>query len=207
VKIGDTCTFGGRTGQVEDIGLRSTRIRTPDRTLISVPNGEFSNAQIENLSSRDRMRFYAKLGLRYETSADQLRAVLLEMKRLFIGHPKIAAGDHQVRLAGFGASSLEVEVQAFVVTRDAAEFAAIREDLLLRALDIIAANGTALAVPAQVVHLGRDKGLDGEARAAAEERIRSLRAQNKLPFPDFTPEEVREMLDKLDYPARGSSSR
>ena len=206
VKIGDSCNFGNKTGQVEDIGLRSTRIRTPDRTLISVPNGEFSNAQIENLSNRDRMRFYTKLKLRYETTPDQLRAVLIELRRLLVGHPKVFQ-DAQVRLAGFGESALEIEMQCFATTRDANEFGAIREDLLLRAMDILAANGTGLAITSQTVYLGRDRGLNDEAKGAAEGRVRELREQNRLPFPDFTPQELAAMTDKLDYPARGSSSR
>jgi len=206
VQIGDTCTFGAKTGQVEDIGLRSTRIRTPERTLITIPNGEFSNAQIENMSARDRLRFYARFGLRYETSPDQMRFALIELRRLFLGHPKVAP-DPQVRLLGFAASSLDVEVQAFVLTRDPLEFAAIREDLLLRSMDVVAAAGTGFAFPSQTLYLGRDKAPDGEAQKAAEERIALLRAQNKLPFPDFTPEEVAEMTDKLQYPARGPSTR
>ena len=206
VKIGDNCNFGNKTGQVEDIGLRSTRIRTPDRTLISVPNGEFSNAQIENLSNRDRMRFSTRLKLRYETTPDQLRAVLLDLRRLLVGHPKVFR-DYQVRLASFGESALEIEMQGFVSTTDTNEFGAIREDLLLRAMEILAANGTGLAIPSQTVYLGRDRGLDPEAQSAAEGRIRALREQNRLPFPDFTPQEVAEMADKLEYPTRGSSSR
>ena len=206
VKIGDSCNFGNKTGTVEDIGLRSTRIRTPDRTLISVPNGEFSNAQIENLSSRDRTRFYAKLKLRYETTPDQLRAVLIELRRLLVGHPMIFR-DAKVRLAGFGESALEIEMECFATTRDAHEFGAIREDLLLRAMDILAANGTGLAITSQTVYLGRDHGLNDDAKSAAEGRVRALREQNRLPFPEFTTQELAEMVDKLDYPARGSSSR
>ncbi|HEX4823029.1 MAG TPA: mechanosensitive ion channel domain-containing protein [Candidatus Polarisedimenticolaceae bacterium] len=206
VKIGDSCNFGNKTGIVEDIGLRSTRIRTPDRTVISVPNGEFSNAQIENLSNRDRMRFYTKLKLRYETTPDQLRAVLIDLRRLLVGHPKTFQ-DSEVRLAGFGESALEIEMQCTVATALTKEFGAIREDLLLRAMDILETNGTGLAVPSQVVYLGRDRGVDAEAKGAAEEKVRALREQNKLPFPDFTPQEIAEIADKLDYPASGSSPR
>ena len=206
VKIGDSCNFGNKTGQVEDIGLRSTRIRTPDRTVISVPNGEFSNAQIENLSNRDRMRFYAKLKLRYETTPDQLRAVLIDLRRLLLGHPKVFR-DYQVRLSGFGDSALEIEMQCFVTTPEQNEFGAIREDLLLRAMEILAVNGTGLAFPSQTVYLGRDRGLNSESASAAEGKVRLLREQNKLPFPDFTPQEVAELADKLDYPSRGPTAR
>ncbi len=73
IRIGDTCRFGDRVGTVSDISLRSTRIRTPERTELSIPNGSLATMNVENLSRRDKMLFNTKLGLRYETSPDQMR--------------------------------------------------------------------------------------------------------------------------------------
>lgn len=151
VRIGDLCRFGDRTGTVEDIGLRSTRIRTPERTIVSVPNADFSGMQLENFARRDRMWLQAKLGLHYETTAEQLRTVLEELRKLLLGHPKIQADSAQVRFIAFGPASLDLEVNAYVRTTDQNEFGAIREDLFLRMMDVIAASGTGFAAAKMVV--------------------------------------------------------
>jgi MscS family membrane protein len=190
---------------VEDIGFRSTRIRTLDRTILSVPNAEFATVQIENLAERDRTRFATTLGLRYETTPDQLRAVLTELRKLLLGHPKVAREQLRVRFAALGAASLNVEVNSYVMSADVAEFQAIREDLLLRMMEIVAQSGTGFAFPSQTVYLSRDRGLDPERTRTAEEAIRVLRAERKLPFPDFTPSELDELADRIDYPPEGSS--
>jgi len=205
VRIGDFCRFGDKSGWVEDIGFRSTRIRTLDRTILSVPNSEFSTVQIENLAERDRMRLFATMGLRYETTPDQLRAVLASLRRILIGHPKVAADQLRARFSAFGPSSLDVEINAYVMTADAAEFQAIREDLYLRFMDAVLAAGTGFAFPSQTVYLARDRGLDHEKARAAEAAVQVLRAESRLPFPEFGPEEIHELTDRLDYPPEGSS--
>jgi MscS family membrane protein len=151
VQVGDLCRFGDRTGTVEEIGLRSTRVRTPERTVIAVPNADFSNMQLENFARRDRMWLQAKLGLHYEASADQVRTVLAELRKLLHGHPKVDANSAQVRFVAFGATALELEVSADVRTTDQNEFGAIREDLFLRMMDVIAASGTGFAAAKTVV--------------------------------------------------------
>jgi MscS family membrane protein len=205
VRIGDFCRFGDKSGWVEDIGFRSTRIRTLERTVLAVPNAEFSAVQIENLAERDRSRLFATLGLRYETTPDQLRAVLISLRKILIGHPKVASDLLRVRFAAFGASSLDVEVNAYVMTADAMEFQAIREDIFLRFMDAIAEAGTGFAFPSQTVYLSRDRGLHAEKSHAAETSIGVLRAERKLPFPDFSPREMEELVDRLEYPPEGSS--
>jgi MscS family membrane protein len=142
VRPGDFCKFGDKHGTVEDIGLRSTRIRTLDRTVVSVPNSEFSNLQIENFAPRDRVRLLVTLGLRYETTPDQLRHVMAELRKLLLAHPKVLSDPARVRFVGFGASSLDVEIFAYVDTASFDEFLAVREDLYLRFLDVVAASGT-----------------------------------------------------------------
>jgi MscS family membrane protein len=92
------------------------------------------------------------------------------------------------------------------MTAEPNEFYAIREDLLLRIMDVVAANGTAFAFPSQTLYMARDTGVDAAGTRASEERIRALRSQGKLPFPDFPPQEERALSDRLDYPPEGSSS-
>ncbi len=145
VRVGDLCRFGDRTGTVEDIGLRSTRLRTPERTVVSVPNGEFASMQLESFAPRDRIRLQATLALRYETTPVQMRAVLSAISQLLLGNPKIAPNSAYARFVGFGATSLDVEVVAYVAAADPSEFLAIREDLFFRMMDAVAASGTAFA--------------------------------------------------------------
>jgi MscS family membrane protein len=205
VRIGDYCRFGDKEGWVEDIGLRSTRVRTPWRTIVSIPNAEFSSVQIENLTERDRMRFFVTLNLRYETSPDQMRLVLVGLRKLLIGHPKVGPDLLRVRFANLGAASLDIEINAYVMTADVDEFQAIREDLLLRVMDIIAEAGTGFAFPSQTLYVRRDSGLDADRTRKAEDATRALRAQGKLPFPNFTREESESLQDALDYPPEGST--
>jgi MscS family membrane protein len=206
VRIGDYCRFGTKEGWVEDIGLRSTRVRTPGRTIISVPNAVFSSVELENLTARDRLRFFTTLNLRYETTPDQLRHLLGELRALFIAHPKVGRERLRVRFANFGGNSLDVEIDVYLMTPDVDEFQAIREDLLLRVMDVVSRAGSGFAFPSQTLYMARDHGLDAERTRLAEEATRALRAQGKLPFPDFTSEETHAIADTLDYPPKGSSS-
>ena len=149
VLVGDTCRFGDRTGDVEDIGLRSTRIRTPDRTLVTVPNGQFSSMTLENLSRRDKIWFHPKLSLTRETSPAQIRQLLDSISRLLDSNPKVDSGSRSVRFAGVGAYSLDFDVSAYILTSDDDEFSRVQQELLLRILEAIEAVGTRLAFPTQ----------------------------------------------------------
>jgi len=149
VLVGDPCRFGDRTGTVMHIGLRSTRIRTPDRTVISVPNGQFATMTLENISGRDKIWFHPTLNLRRDTTSDQLLQVLASVRDILTGHPKVEAGKMPVRFVGVGAYSLDVEVVAYVTTSDYDEFLTIQQELLLQMLRAVEQAGTALAVPLQ----------------------------------------------------------
>jgi MscS family membrane protein len=205
VAVGDFCRFGDNIGTVEDIGLRSVRIRTLDRTVVTVPNSQFASLQLENFAERDRIRFYTVLGLRYETTAEQMRFVLVELKRLLVAHPRVHPDPARVRFVGFGAFSLDVEVYAYVETADWAEFLAIREDLLLRIIEIVESTGSGFAFPSQTLYLGKDDGLDEARSRAAEARVREWRERRELALPDPTPEAIRELDDSLPYPPEGSA--
>ena len=175
LRVGDICKVGNQVGRVEDIGLRSTQIRTLDRTLVSIPNGTTATANLENYSKRDKILFKQIVGLRRETSADQLRYVLAEVRRLLYEHSKVESATAQVRLVHFADASLNIEVFAYVCTTEAEQFLATQEDLLLRILDIVEKSGTQLAIAAQTVYLTRDKGLNPEKTSAAEELVNRWR--------------------------------
>ncbi len=207
IRVGDFCKFAGQVGTVEDIGMRSTRIRTLDRTVVTVPNAEFSNLHIENYAMRDFIRFYTVLGLRYETSAEQLRHVLVEIRKLLYAHPKVSKDPARVRFISFGAYSLDVEVFAYVTTSDWAEFVGIREDLMLRIMDLVDASGSGFAFPSQTLYLGKDDGLDGERATAAEAEVRAWREREELLLPDFPDATIRELEGQHPWPPEGAPAK
>jgi MscS family membrane protein len=171
VRIGDFCRFGDKSGVVEAFGYRSTRLRTLDRSVISIPNSELANVAIENMAARDRIRFVTTLQLRYETAADQLRAVLEGLRALLSGHPRV---DRElllrVRFAGFGESSLNVEIQCWITSRDEDEFRAIREELLLSMMDVVAANGSGFAFPSRTVYMAKEGALALPTSAQSDQK-------------------------------------
>jgi len=168
VRIGDFCRFGTTLGTVEEIGIRSTRIRTLDRTLLTVPNGEFSSLHIENYSQRDRFWFHPILNLRYETSVDQMCYVLQSLHAMLAQHPKVESDSARVRLIGLGAYSLDVEIFAYVYARDYSSFLEIQEGLLLKCMEIVEQSGTGFAFPSRTLYLGRDSGLNQSRTKEAE---------------------------------------
>jgi len=207
INVGDVCRSGDLTGTIEDISLRSTRIRTPERTELSIPNGSLATMNVENLSRRDKLLFNTKLGLRYETSADQLRYVLAQIRRLLYEHPKVETNGARIRFVGYDNSAITLEVFCYILTRDNNEFLAIQEDLLLRIMDIVDASGTSFALPSRVVHLGRDPGLDKEKTAAVSLEVQQWRENRKLPFPDYAPSDISEFSNSLPYPQPDSALR
>lgn len=207
LRVGDFCRIADQMGTVEDIGLRSTRIRTLSRTVIAIPNGQLAVANVENLSLRDKFWFRHLIGVRYETTADQLRYVLAGIRTMLYSHPKVERDGARIRFVGFGASSLDLEVFAYVAATEMPEFLAIQEDLLLRIMDIIAEAGTGVAFPSQTTYLAKDTPLDSQKGEEAATRVRQWRERGELPFPDFPPEQAGDMRDRIEYPPPGSSLR
>ena len=204
IAVGEFCRFGDNQGTIEYIGMRSTRIRTLDRTLVSIPNSEFSNMQLENYAMRDRFLLRTILQLRYETTPDQLRCVLVELRKLLIAHPKIAADPMRVRFVEFGAHSLDIEIFAYALCSDINEFQAIREDTYLRIMAVIDECGAQFAFPSAVHYAAEDTVSDPQRVQAAKEAVRGWREQGKLPFPDFDWQDKAEISSTLDYPPLGS---
>jgi MscS family membrane protein len=200
IRVGDYCRFADRTGTVEDIGLRSTSVRTDARTELSIPNGALATMSIENFTRRDKILFNPVLAIRYETTGDQLRYLLAEVRRLLYEHPKVESESASIRFANLDASSLRLEISSYVLTLDSNEFIAVREDLLLRIMDIVEKSGTSIAFPSQTTYFSRDPGLDKEKAAAAEQQVQQWRDQHKLPFPDFAPADKSAFRSSIVYP-------
>lgn len=206
-RVGDTCRFGDRTGTVEDIGLRSTRIRTEERTLVAIPNGTVATINLENFSRRDKILFKTTLGLRPESKADHVRFVLSEIRKLLYSHAKVETQTVRVRLTDIAGTSLSLEVLSYILTHDFNEYAAIREDLLLRMMDVMENSGGGLALPSQTLYLSRDSGVEKQKAENAEKKIAQLRDDKKLPFPDFHQDDIATFKGSIPYPAPESTTR
>jgi MscS family membrane protein len=204
LRVGDFCAYGDKVGTVEEIGLRSTRMRSLDRTVVTIPNAEFSNMQLINYARRDRMLYKVILQLRYETEPDQLRFVLERLRRMLLGHPRVTDDPARARFLDFDAYSLNIEIFAYVNSSDWGEYLGIREDLNLRIIDIVNEAGTGFAFPSQTLYFGRDAGLDAEKGQHAEREVENWRASGELPFPEFAKSLRWELEDILDFPPRGS---
>jgi len=153
VHVGDTLKLGDIVGAVEDVGLRSTRIRTMDRTVVSVPNGQIANMSLETLSARDKFWFHPLVGLRYETTPAQLRSIVTGVHELLTAHPKLDSLSVRVNFLRLGDSSVDVEVFAYVFAIDWVDFLEIQGELLLSVMDIIKQTGAEIAFPSQTMYL------------------------------------------------------
>lgn len=150
---GDFVKIEDFVGTVELIGLRSTKIRTLDRTLITIPNGRLSDMRLESYSARDRMRLACNVGLVYDTTAAQLRKVLAGLERVLRATPKIWPDAVVVRFKELAESSLNIEIMAWFETPDFSEFQLIRQEVLLQFMEVVAEAGSSFAFPTRTVHL------------------------------------------------------
>jgi MscS family membrane protein len=205
IRVGDVCKFGDRVGSVEDISLRSTRIRTPDRTELSIPNGSLATMNIENLTRRDKILFNTKLALQWDTTSDQLRYVLALMRRLFYEHAKVETNSARARLVSFTDGAITVEIFCYILTLDGAEALAIQEDLLLRMMDLMKNAGTSLASSSQMLVRSRDSGSDKDRTAAVHDEVKKWRDSGEMPFPDYDPADIARFRDSLPYPSQDSA--
>ena len=154
VKVGDFCQAGTIEGRVESIGLRSTRIRTLDRTVVSIPNGQLAAMTIGNLARRDKSLFRHAIRLRCETTSAQIRAILTGTTDILSGHPRLESATVRARLIQLGDTGLELEAFAYVLTQEAEIFLQVQEELLLQIMNVIEASGTAIATPPKVTITG-----------------------------------------------------
>ena len=166
-RVGDFVKIEDVTGTVETIGMRSTRIRTLDRTLVTFPNGKLADVKAETFAARDRLRLLANLALSYDTTAAQLRAVLAGIEKALLAHPRIWQDGVSVRLTEFRESSLNVEVMAWLQLTDWNAFTRERQELYLRFMQAVEEAGTRLAFPTRIVHVVRERGAEPQGEGSA----------------------------------------
>jgi MscS family membrane protein len=166
-RVGDFVKVGEFSGHVERIGMRSTRIRTLDRTLVTIPNGQLADMRVEDFASRDRIRFTATVGLVYGTTEAQARRVVTGIEALLRANPRVAP-DPVAKLLGLGPSSIDVEVLCWFATSDFNEFRDLRQEAVLGIMRVVAEAGTSLAYPTQTVHLAAAPARPGVSPQAAQ---------------------------------------
>ncbi|MCP4334219.1 MAG: mechanosensitive ion channel family protein [Gammaproteobacteria bacterium] len=204
VRVGDFFSFGTKMATVESIGIRSIQLRALDRTLITVPNAQFVDLELVNWAKCDQLMINEKIGVRYETTPDQVRYALVKLREMLQAHPRLNSIKVRARFSGFGDSSLNITIRVYAQTQEWDEFHAIREDILLRICDVIAEAGTGFAFSSRTIYMGKDNGLDEETGKRAMEKVEAWRRTGQLPFPSASPEQIKSINDTLDYPPRGS---
>jgi len=153
IRVGDTLKAGEFVGTVEEVGLRSTRIRTNDRTLVSIPNGQVATMSVETLSARDKFWFRHLIGLRYEMTQAQLKSTLEDLRGILLGHSAIEPDSVRVRFLAFSANSLDVELFAYLYARDWNNFLELQEGLLLTIMEHFEQEGVQIAFPSRTIYL------------------------------------------------------
>ncbi|TRW25327.1 mechanosensitive ion channel family protein [Flavobacterium zepuense] len=205
VRVGDFCKVGEVSGTVEQIGIRSTRLRTGERTVVTIPNGDFSSNRIENYAHRDRFLFDPVLEFRKETTPDQVRYLLVELRAILYAHPMVNPDPAKVRFTGFNSASVKIEVYAYINAANFDAFQEVQEDLLLRMMDVVDASGTGFALPSQTVYLTRDKVPAEDKAATTSETVKQWKEENDLQLPGFSEEKIKSIKSTLSYPPEGSA--
>ncbi len=154
LKIDDWIKVGDVEGTVEDIGLRTTKVRTFEKSLITVPNQIIANNPIENFSRRNIRRIKARIGLVYSTTNEQIEAIVQDIRNMLQSHPGIAK--HATLLVNFDEfedSSLSIFIYCFTNTADWAKYLAIKEDINLKIIEIVHKHGSDFAFPSESIYI------------------------------------------------------
>ena len=154
IRVGDWIEVNDIEGIVEDIGMRTTKIRKFDKALVAVPNSQIANLNIINYSRRRVRRIKMTIGVTYDTTASQIQNILKDIKHLLLFHPEIDKNhDPVVRFYEFGASELVIFIYTFTDTPKWREYLRIKEDINLKIMEIVEANGSSFAFPSQSIYV------------------------------------------------------
>lgn len=204
LRVGDYCRVDDIKGTVEAIGMRSTTLRTSARTIVTIPNGQLSASKIENYTHRDRFIFNPIFNFRMETTPDQMRYLLIELKSLLYAHPAVLNSPPIVRFTGITADALKVDIIAYIEVETFEISQEVQEDLLLRMMDIIENSGTSLAYPSQTLYMARNTPVSSEKTTAVSETVKKWKEKNELQLPQFDPKRIEELENSIEYPDKGS---
>ena len=187
VHVGDVCQIGDQRGTVEDIGLRSLKLRTIDQNLLVVPNGALAQMQFENMRGRTKLLINQTFALRIETQVEQLRFVLDRVQTMLDQHPAIERGTSRVRVTNFVGAAFAMELFAYGTTGDWTQFTTIRQDVILKIAEIVTASGTQFAAPTQLAYLTGDAGVDLRKASGVLRHVTELQTSDIFEVPGKTP--------------------
>ncbi len=151
-KIGDWIKVGDVEGVVEDIGMRTTKIRAFDKRLVVMPNATIANSAVDNFSRRDRRRIVMRIGLTYSTTPEEMNSILKEIRQMLFEHPKIHKDPLFVYFDEFEDSALSLFFYLFTNTAVWEEYLKIKEDINLKIMKIIKKYNTDFAFPSQSIY-------------------------------------------------------
>ena len=151
-RVGDWVRAGASEGEVERIGLRSTSIRTVDRTVVRIPNGRLADERIETFGERDRILLRTDIDLTYNTTPAQLERIRDALEAALRAHPLLFADVVRVHVVGFTDSAIRINVVSWFLTTDWQEFLRIRHDMLITFMRIISDHGSSFAFPSRTVY-------------------------------------------------------
>jgi MscS family membrane protein len=154
-QVGDWIEVEGVEGTVEEVGFRTTQIRRFDNSSVTLPNATFSSQPIINHSRRPQRRITMDIRLTYDTGSQQMQQLLDDLRRLLKHHPGIDQGFHFVNFTAFGESSLELQLYCFTSTTVWTDFLDIREQLLLRIMELVQSHGLQMAFPTRTIHMSQ----------------------------------------------------
>lgn len=152
-KVGDLVKIADTEGVVEDIGFRSTRLRTPYRSLVTVPNSTVAKEKIDNLSERDMLRVRHTLGITYSATPEKVQSFADEIRHELTLNPSVFQEDIIVYLQNMGDFSLQIVVQFFVKTLSPQELGKFQQDFLLQVMRLAQKNQVEFAFPTQTLHV------------------------------------------------------
>ncbi|MEM6914449.1 MAG: mechanosensitive ion channel family protein [Pseudomonadota bacterium] len=204
IRVMEYCEFGDKAGTVVKIGARSVQIIALDRTTITIPNSRFADMEIINWSRCDRLFIKQTIGLRYETTNDQLLYILAKIREMYHAHPLLDGNYSRAILTGYFDAALNIMITVYVNTQDWNEYYAARQDVYLRIKTIIEEAGTYYAVPMQVQYSQEGSSLNPERSQQASDEVEKWRKNNAFPFPKFREDTIEEITNAIEYPVVGS---
>ncbi len=166
-RVGDFVRLGDVQGTVERIGLRSTSVRTIERTIVRIPNGRLAEERIETFGARDRFHFSHELGVTYETTPAQLRSIMTRIEARLREVPELWPDTVIVRTTGFADSAITILVRCWLLVPDIVRFLEVQSELLLAFMDIVQEEKSSFAFPSRTVYhmypggAGAEHGTDG----------------------------------------------
>lgn len=153
-RVGETIKVGNIIGTVEEIGLRATRIRTFDKSLVTIPNQNLTNSDIENWTRRELRRVRTYIGVVYSTKRDQMEKILQDIRKMLEEHPMVSKDEKIiVNFEEFGESSLQILIQFYINTNEYDKYLSVREEINLKIMEIVEKNGSSFAFPSRSIYL------------------------------------------------------